>query len=692
MADVAAMDIVIGADVQKAIAGLEHLSDELMQMSKTGVTSIEQLNRAMATIRESAAKATDIGQLAKFNTVLEKLSGEAIRLKNIKLGDALKNIKPGADQAANALTNMGRIVRDAPFGFIAIQNNLNPMLESFQRLQKESGSTGSALKSLGKELIGPAGLGIALSVVSAIIIKYPDLLSLVSKEAALAAKNQKDYTDAMASSIAPAQTQITTLNNLLSIARDSSQSLQTQKNAIAEINRLYPERLKFLNQENINSSAAKEAIDKVTQSLILQAQAQAASNLLTKANEALMKAQNGELSDNVDNWDAFFLGLKNVGNLTNTVADLQKKAAANQKTAINDATKQQEKYSEILKGIQAQLAKIGGFTPPPPPRPPKKEPIDEITKALKQLNEARLNLSTQIGIDPISRMLKDAELLKEGISKLIELKAPEALIIKLQAQLDEEAPAAIAADIKRKFVTPTIPYPPIPVPIVPVMDNQEVKDAITKGQAEIFAITHGIELPVNFKFMSAAEADKWFEDIKKHVPKTAKEIAEAFNKGLTDTIEKGLEDMAGAFAEGLGNLISGKSGNPFAGVYDVIAGVMESLGKTLIGLGIGLEAIRTALKTLNPFVAIGAGVALIALAQVVKNSVSHMAMAEGGIVTGPTRALIGEAGPEVVFPLDRLREFIRPAQAQVVVLETRVRGSDIWLSQSRTNERRGRTY
>jgi hypothetical protein len=146
MADVAAMDIVIGADVQKAIAGLEHLSDELMQMSKTGVTSIEQLNRAMATIRESAAKATDIGQLAKFNTALEKLSGEAIRLKNIKLGDSLKNIKPGADQATNALMNMGRVVQDAPYGFIGIANNINPLLESFQRLKAETGTTGGAIK------------------------------------------------------------------------------------------------------------------------------------------------------------------------------------------------------------------------------------------------------------------------------------------------------------------------------------------------------------------------------------------------------------------------------------------------------------------------------------------------------------------------------------------------------------------
>src|SRR4051812_3820986 len=112
MADVAAMDIVIGADVQKAIAGLEHLSQELADMSKTGVTSIEQLNRAMATLREAGIKTSDLGTLAKYNQALEKLSGEATRLKNVGLGEGLKKIRPGASEATQSLTDLGRVAQD----------------------------------------------------------------------------------------------------------------------------------------------------------------------------------------------------------------------------------------------------------------------------------------------------------------------------------------------------------------------------------------------------------------------------------------------------------------------------------------------------------------------------------------------------------------------------------------------------
>ena len=98
---------------------------------------------------------------------------------SLKTGAAVKS---GSNQAANALTNLGRIAQDAPFGFIGIQNNLNPLLESFQRLKAESGSTGGALKQLAGSLIGPAGLGLALSVGGALLVAFGDKLMSVSGE------------------------------------------------------------------------------------------------------------------------------------------------------------------------------------------------------------------------------------------------------------------------------------------------------------------------------------------------------------------------------------------------------------------------------------------------------------------------------------------------------------------------------
>jgi hypothetical protein len=655
MADVAAMDIVIGADVQKAIAGLEHLSDELMQMSKTGVTSIEQLNRAMATIRESAAKATDIGQLAKFNTALEKLSGEATRLKNIKLGDSLKNIKPGADQATNALMNMGRVVQDAPYGFIGIANNINPLLESFQRLKAETGTTGGAIKALVGSLAGGAGLGIAVSVATSLIVAFGDKLSFSSKEVEEAKKANEELAKSLESidksATQSSQKEIASMQVLVRVAQDGSKAMSLRLDAVKELQKEFPDYFGNLSKEKILYGDLTPVINQTTEALMKQAMAQAAT------------AKAGEIGAQL--------------------LDVSQKRLTAQ-AALNAA---QAKYNEAIKDKGIGQGIVGFITS-----------VENAKKAYNALNDQYLELQLQQ-----ATFLGQAENLTTVIKTTTTATDKHTEGIKKQKKEVDKLKLSLA-DLSKHFVAPNIAYPPIPVPIVPVMDNQEVKDAITKGQAEIAAATYKFELPVNFKFMSGEEIrDKYQDAIKQAIevsklgfklPKNFFQLSdddrnklvkefEDIGKIVTDTV-------SGVFitvAENIGNLK-----NPLAGIFEILGDGLIALGKQVIITSTLVASISKALNAALsglPGAGIAVGIGLIVAGSLLKH---FKPFAEGGIVTGPTRALIGEAGPEVVFPLDRLREFIQPAQAQVVVLETRVRGSDIWLSQSRTNERRGRTY
>ena len=69
--------------------------------------------------------------------------------------------------------------------------------------------------------------------------------------------------------------------------------------------------------------------------------------------------------------------------------------------------------------------------------------------------------------------------------------------------------------------------------------------------------------------------------------------------------------------------------------------------------------------------------------------------AQGGLVTGPTTALIGEgigttaSNPEVVAPLDRLKQFMGGG-TQNVVVEGVIKGNDIFLSNRNTGYNRQR--
>jgi hypothetical protein len=138
---------------------------------------LQKAQNLLAQFQSALKKATNVGEINYLNTAITNLQQKIAGL-NAQMGNMRK---PTAD-ATNALTNLSRVAQDAPYGFMGIANNLNPMLESFQRLQKESGGTGNALKALVGGLTGPAGIGVALGVVSSLIVAFgKDISDFFSK-------------------------------------------------------------------------------------------------------------------------------------------------------------------------------------------------------------------------------------------------------------------------------------------------------------------------------------------------------------------------------------------------------------------------------------------------------------------------------------------------------------------------------
>ncbi len=134
----------------------------------------------------------DVGVASTMNTASEATAklGKQVAATSAVLGGA--TVK-ASNSAAFALNNLGRVAQDAPFGFIGIQNNLNPLLESFQRLKAESGSTGAALKALGSSLIGAGGIGLALSLATSAMLLYTQWTQRSKKETESAAESNEKY-------------------------------------------------------------------------------------------------------------------------------------------------------------------------------------------------------------------------------------------------------------------------------------------------------------------------------------------------------------------------------------------------------------------------------------------------------------------------------------------------------------------
>ena len=114
-------------------------------------------------IRMGADVSRAIAGLKQVETAMQKTvsNSKTFEASVGKSGQALGKIVNPSYQATLALTNLGRVAQDAPFGFLGIANNLTPLLESFQRLKATTGTTGGALKALASSLTGAGGIGLA---------------------------------------------------------------------------------------------------------------------------------------------------------------------------------------------------------------------------------------------------------------------------------------------------------------------------------------------------------------------------------------------------------------------------------------------------------------------------------------------------------------------------------------------------
>jgi TP901 family phage tail tape measure protein len=165
----------------------------------------------------------------------------------------------------------------------------------------------------------------------------------------------------------------------------------------------------------------------------------------------------------------------------------------------------------------------------------------------------------------------------------------------------------------------------------------------------------------------------------------AAEFSGQVNTALSQGAIDGIAGLAGAIGE---SLAGGEGAFKTFGValLGSLGAIMQQLGKAAIGIGFTMEAIKKAFT--NPFTAIAAGIALIAVGKFISTKVAGMTsggsaggsrfagstnvggqnsgltpFAAGGIVSGPTAALVGEypgarTNPEVIAPLNKLQNML----------------------------------
>jgi hypothetical protein len=185
----------------------------------------------------------------------------------------------------------------------------------------------------------------------------------------------------------------------------------------------------------------------------------------------------------------------------------------------------------------------------------------------------------------------------------------------------------------------------------------------------------------------------------------ARDAAQSFGEAVEQAIEQAAESMTINFSKMLGQTLATGKGMEGLGrmVLNTLADLAVQVGEIAIGVGISIKGIRKSLETLNPAVALIAGIALVALGTYAKTALqsagggSVPAFAQGGLTTGPMLAMVGDnqSGKEAIIPFERMGEFLQMAGAGQsnanVTVTGKLQGRDLVISNERTTFNRNRT-
>ena len=660
------LNIVIGADIEKlregfnkAIAVVQSGSSKMSAEVAKSAKSMEERLAAIATRNPTMGSVRQLTQLAmearalgpEFAQVANEIIKQAGRMKDA-IGDTRGEVAYFASDTRRLDAVLGGI-QGVAGGFAAVQGamalagvenkNLQATMVKLQgamalvsglqavqnTLQQESAAvqgflalrttvltaaqtfyTTASAGAIGAQralniVMAAAPYALAIAAISAIVIaigSYEDKTKKLSAE-------QKNLNDIQGDTIKNFQEETKTVSALLAIVNSQAASMKSRKEALAEIQKIYPDYLKNQDLEKVSTTNLSTATTNLTAEILKNARARAAS--------AKLQELQGKLLDIEAEKDRRRLG---------TLAEVSR-----------------------LQSIGASPSQVQGF----------QQSQQGLNKIL-DLNEKALRGQ----VDAVIRLAT-----AENLNLVATTGTTEAVVQQTQALKQ----ATVAA---KSF------------------------DAASFKPSEQFAAPSA---PTLTGFKGALASNDMTSTLKKNTGEQVRVMSDYEQKmaTATDAVNSSFASLqmeaADSFAQFIAATAAGdkNAGKDFGkNMLGAIAGFMDSLGRAIIATAIASKAFKELILK-NPVAAAVAGVALIAGAAIVRNSLKqgpqYTAFAEGGIVSGPTLGLMGEypnarSNPEVIAPLDKLKGMLKNNDSNSgFIASTSIQGRDLAIVLERYN-------
>lgn len=514
-----------------------------------------------------------------------------------KTEQSIRKISPVTNQANFALLNMGRVFQDLPFGIIGVANNINPLVESFQRLKAESAATGTTMRSaLIGALRGGGGLGIAVSLLTSVLTFATVGLGFFGRGLFGAKKNADDTKDSVSgltTSINQVGSEASRVTQLFNALAFGDLNARQTKSAIEELKKINFEYFGQLKDEENLVKDLKTAYDGYINSLSRTAQAKVLADRITKLFDKKIELQLSIAPQFTA--QTSIETQKTIGRLTNQLNALGGPIdVVNEKfDAFNDKQRERARIQNQIRQLISGENVI--FT----------EGTKEIQKQIDVIDlQIQGLLAFGNGLQLFETTIKTTG---DAASKSIE---------QLGESLGDIGDLTEALDFDLQLN-----------PIVdPTQLNTEINNALaSRGGARV-------EVDADIRINPVLQKAK--EDI---------------NRAIQDLAVESLS----SFGDILGAALTGSDvGGAFKAFIGIVASGLTAIGKQMIILSPVIASLKAALKTLNPAVLLPAGVALVAIGAALRNSVGKGVefRALGGPVSGRNPYVVGERGPELFIP------------------------------------------
>src|SRR5690625_19679 len=249
----------------------DRVSQELREVNHETSLYQKELVRLRGEMNRLAAASSNYAQAAKNNA-------GAIQGQNRATGQLAKTTRVNA---VPAMTSFSQVIQDAPYGIQGVANNIQQLTMQLGYLTTNAGGTTKAMRAMWVSLAGPAGILLAVSLVTSAMtamsqsgVSLGSILTRLTDNADEMAKKMREVADQTSAAVAQSKAEITTLRGLLTAIQDETVARERRLDAIEEVRRSHPGLLQDYTDEEALVVDLTEKVNLLSEALIRQARIQ----------------------------------------------------------------------------------------------------------------------------------------------------------------------------------------------------------------------------------------------------------------------------------------------------------------------------------------------------------------------------------------------------------------------------------